>query len=529
MKQGARTLHQIWEKILAIVGALFVLLPTSPMNVQFPGRDSGVFLYAGWRILNGELPYRDVWDHKPPVIFYINALGLAIANGSRWGVWLLEFVSLSLAAFFGFVLVRRALGAAPALLSTVLWLLTLVFVLEGGNLTTEYTLPLQFVTLWLASRAIERPGLIPWHWLLIGLTGGIAFFTKQTTIGIWLSIVVFLIVWRVKFRETKRMVAELALACAGALSVCMAWGVYFFLRKGLVEFIDGAFVFNFAYVQVTSGLLERLRPVVVGIQPLAETGLLQLAGIGYVVGVFVVYWKRDAVRNWLPLLAIALVDLPVELMLVSASGKTYAHYYMAVLPVLAVLAGVALWAILSARVLGEMPRTARRLLSVGFAAALLWASAGEYVRRSLWFGRENWKLGVVKLVEARTNPGESVLLWGAESGVNFFARRESPTRFVYQYPLYIRGYTNEGRILEFLDGVIRRRPQVIVDTRNPRAPMYKFPVESYAIRERLRYLQGQYRAVGRVGEEEWVVYERLDPASGSFGGGEQTAVGGGRR
>ena len=140
MKLLRTTAGSLWNKLFIILGALYVLLPTSPLNMPLTYRDPGVFLYVGWRILNGELPYRDIWDHKPPFIFYINALGLTLINNSQWGVWFLEFVSLSLAAFIGFRLVKKAFGPESAIFGSLLWLLTLVFVIKDGNYATEYTL-----------------------------------------------------------------------------------------------------------------------------------------------------------------------------------------------------------------------------------------------------------------------------------------------------------------------------------------------------------------------------------------------------
>lgn len=45
---------------------LFVLIPVTPTNMPIASRDSGVFLYSGWRLTNGDIPYLDFWDHKPP-------------------------------------------------------------------------------------------------------------------------------------------------------------------------------------------------------------------------------------------------------------------------------------------------------------------------------------------------------------------------------------------------------------------------------------------------------------------------------
>jgi uncharacterized membrane protein len=56
----------LYDKVLMAVGVLIVLLPINPLNIVQPARDSGVFLYIGWRMLHGDIPYLDVWDHKPP-------------------------------------------------------------------------------------------------------------------------------------------------------------------------------------------------------------------------------------------------------------------------------------------------------------------------------------------------------------------------------------------------------------------------------------------------------------------------------
>jgi hypothetical protein len=60
----------------SMVGAVIALFPSNPHNLTLPSRDSGVFLYVAWRFLNGDIPYRDVWDHKPPLVYFVDALGL---------------------------------------------------------------------------------------------------------------------------------------------------------------------------------------------------------------------------------------------------------------------------------------------------------------------------------------------------------------------------------------------------------------------------------------------------------------------
>lgn len=488
-----------------MMGTLCVLLPVSPMNMPYTYRDSGVFLYVGWRILNGELPYRDVWDHKPPIIFYIDASGLAIANGSRWGVWLLEFLSLYFAVSIGYKIIQKALGTIPALLSTVLWLLTLVFLIEGGNLTTEYTLPLQFAALWLATATL-KPIFHYWRWFLIGLIGATAFFTKQTTIGIWISIILFIVVYRLKFQKVKELILEFLCFLGGVVIVVTVWIAFWGLQGGLVQFWSAAFAFNLVYSSSVTSFLDRLKPVITGIAPLTRVGLLQFAGIGYTLGLLLVYFRRDVVHDWLPLLVIGLFDLPIELILISISGKTYSHYYMTMLPVLAFFAGITFWVIFSSQFIHDLPHAVKWALAVSISGVFLWASFNPYKTQVASFRNSNTRQAtVIEMIKRNTNPEDKVLLWGAETSINYFSRRTSPSRFVYQYPLYTQGYTNEQMIIEFLDDLIHEHPRLIVDTHNELTPLYEFPIQTYAIQQRIAYLQCHYHAVSEI--QGWTIYE----------------------
>src|SRR5690349_17265741 len=106
--------------LAALIGTFTALFPGNPNNLTLPSRDSGVFLYVGWRLLNGDIPYRDVWDHKPPLIYFIDALGLTLAPHSLWGVWFLQFIFIFFTLFFIYKLLDREFGIYAALAGTII-------------------------------------------------------------------------------------------------------------------------------------------------------------------------------------------------------------------------------------------------------------------------------------------------------------------------------------------------------------------------------------------------------------------------
>lgn len=498
-------MNKTWEKLLALFGALGVLLPTSPLNMPFTFRDSGVFLYAGWRILHGEIPYRDVWDHKPPVIFYINALGLAIADHSRWGVWLIELILLFFAAFLGYLLIKRLFGVLPAALGLLLFCLSLVPLIQGGNFTTEYTLPLQFAALWLFHRAdpSERPAL---NFFLIGLTGAIAFLTKQTAVGVWLAIVVYLTVQRVVTKRGGQWAREIVFIALGGSTFIALVALFFAVQGALPQFWSAAFEYNFVYsARAGGGLPARLEMIEKGIRPLARTGLFLFGAAGYLIAVGMTLPGRLSLKGALsPLLWIGLINLPIELILIGLPGRTFPHYYMTLLPVLALFSGLAFQRVFSLVSIWKDRPAMKYFLAAALAGFFLWSSFDNYLDQVYTYRRLTKSEAIVNYIRENTSPGDQVLIWGAETSVNYFAERKSPTRFVYQYPLHRPEYVTEEMIHEFLDDVIRSRPRLIVDT-GTQDPLYGFPIVTAAIEEKTAYLASHYCAAQRI--DSWTVYE----------------------
>src|SRR5512141_2880099 len=81
--------------LLTLCGLLaLIVLVQANAGTRTLGRDQGFYVYIGDEIVHGRLPYADAWEGKPPAIFYLNALGIWLARGSRWGVWIIEVLFL---------------------------------------------------------------------------------------------------------------------------------------------------------------------------------------------------------------------------------------------------------------------------------------------------------------------------------------------------------------------------------------------------------------------------------------------------
>jgi hypothetical protein len=474
--------------------------------MSYTNRDSGVFLYAGWRILNGEIPYRDIWDHKPPIIFFINSAGLALTNNSRWGVWWIELGALLLAAFFSFLIVKKMFGYGPAILSLFLWLFTLVFIIQGGNLTEEYILPMQFIALWLIYD-INKPNFSFWRWFLVGLIGAIAFFTKQTSIGIWIAITIGLVYHRAKSKRRNQGIKELISIASGSSVIVAGLLFYFWIHGALPQFINAAFEYNIFYIANTKDLLSRLTPILIGIGFLTKPGLFQLGLFGCLFSVIMLVFKRNS--DWkIPFpIFICILDLPIEFIFLSLSGRTYAHYYMTLLPVLTLFAGLAFWLCMSTISRWGFQTIAKVILASGILFVFFWTSLAGY--HDHWTGYRNTTYApLIESIISRTNQDDYVLVWGNEASINYYSQRRSPSRFVYLFPLYQSGYVNEQIIEEYLSSILRNRPKLIIDLKDPGSPFLNLPLNNEIIQSQLDEIQTHYDVIEDT--SNWTIYALVE-------------------
>ncbi|HEV8671758.1 MAG TPA: hypothetical protein VGS01_13600 [Candidatus Limnocylindria bacterium] len=424
---------------ILVVVAVAVLVPNHPAG-RVPAEDAGVFFYAAQRLLEGGVPYRDVWDHKPPGVYLVSAVGLALAG--RAGVWLVQIAVLLAAVLIGHRALRREFGPTAALVGSIAWLVAvprLFLEFSQTQFAEFFALPLQFGALLLFARPLMMRRA-----LAIGVLGGLALLLKPTLVAIWLAIgLVMLATGRV---AALRPILAVAVGASVPVAVITAWAV---ARGALADMVDQALVYNSVY-SAYSPASERLASIAAGLRLTLPSGLAIVA-----LGAYLYALARR--RATTPLLAIALVAFPIELVFASL-GRGYHYYFLPWLPTMAVLVAFAVNQLEH----HARPRAAGLVLGVG--VVLMCLQPTLLVLRLATSTDDGRIRGAAAYVVANTRPDDTVLVWGSSTEILFLAERRAPTRYVYQYgPLATRGYATAARVDEFLADLERARPVLIID------------------------------------------------------------------
>ena len=227
---------QTYSLLFVLSASLLFGLAYLPQYNTITG-DKEIYRYIGQVIQKGGVPYRDVFDHKPPLIFFLNYAVLLL--GGDWGQWVIDTLLALLATLLFFQLGKKYKLPYP-------WLLPLLFNLMlrdfliclGMGMTREYT------TILLLIFFCVLLGKYRYRYFIFGLLAGLIFFMQQDQV---LPLIPFFIYAFLPEEDTVPFLTRLLRTAAGFLAIALPILLYFAVHSSLKYFWQDAFVFNFTW------------------------------------------------------------------------------------------------------------------------------------------------------------------------------------------------------------------------------------------------------------------------------------------
>lgn len=448
--------------LIFIVLSLSVLAQANP-GTKPPNRDYGFYIYIGKQITRGNIPYQDVWESKPPAIFYLNAVAVWIGRGSRWGVWIVEFLFLFTSMFTSFILLKKLWGFLPALFGLCTWVAGLDLVLNGGNFTEEYPILFHFIALLIFLKLLNSPN----HWfysLVLGLLASLSILFRPNNAVVECLILMILTI-SLLFQKRMRDVSTLIVWGGIGILIPILITSAYFAKLGLFQaFIEASVTYNLAY---SGTQMTNTSPLVAGFEHLKVPAMITLCG--YVLAIFQI--KKYSTHKDLPLILFMLVGLPFMMYMSDPARRNYPHYFINWLPWVALFSGFIFFNLKNINIYSihekyNLPLVATALVLVLSLGQFTWSGrAQEYIKsvRHILYGPFiEMRTPVSIYVENHTEPGEPVLFWAAYPGENFMSHRDTPSSTLF-YPLMINSETSKRLNDKFLQDIKSNPPVLVVD------------------------------------------------------------------
>lgn len=233
--------------ILSIAVGLFWFRSSALYNGT--NRDGAVFLTVGRGILEGKVPYMDLFDHKGPVLYFIQAFTQWIHKGFIT-VWLLETLFLFVTLVLLFKTVRLLLDTAPAVLTVFIYILFTLRLYEGGNLTESYTAPFSVLALYFMIKVFIMPEseVRPWYGFVLGICFMFTFLLRANNAVVAAGATASLVLLLILQRKWIILLRNIGAFFVGAVVVMLPVCAYYIANHAFADFINGAFLYNFLYV-----------------------------------------------------------------------------------------------------------------------------------------------------------------------------------------------------------------------------------------------------------------------------------------
>ena len=446
---------------MAIVSA--ALVPSRMLLSRGEPDDSGVFAYIGWAMKHGLMPYRDVWDHKGPLLYYLQFAGMSLRSTSTFGIGLLEVIALAatfylmyrVIASFGSLFVGLAIAAFSIAFVTHFY--------AGGNMTESWALlPLAgaHYACWRWSQRLSRNWCAP----VAGACFSCIFFLRPNMDAYPVMAMLVLLYACTKRETLGAAMKQLGLASASAVVVAgiivaplYHWGVFH-------EFVAAYFGYNAAYSRALSWDGRYLHTTQL-LMLLFATAISILGAAGWALAIRGATERKEVVAG-LPWRYVQTLmwSLPLEIAAAALSGRDYPHYLLPLFPTLAVLAAW-FFSQLQSQIKASSARPALvTTLLLGLCPFALLAYVGDFAR-STESPRSDF-LAVAHFIQRATTPKDKITVIETESGyITFLAQRLPASRFVYQLPLIDANNPVAGeQRKQFMCDLAKNRPAVIVSS-----------------------------------------------------------------
>lgn len=458
---------------VAFIAAFASIAQLFPNHAGFQSYDSSAYIFVADGMLKGRIPYLQLWENKGMPLYALNILGRLITPGRFGGIWLLELLFVTLA--FGGVIwtLRRIASIGATALACALLVVGIVLTAVGGNTPELWNLAAQAAGLVLAWLLISGE----WRakrrlFVLSGFAAGFSGMMKISLLGTWVAVFCLLVALavarKIALRDALQLLGMMAVGflVAIALSVApiAAWGATSAWWDQWIGF--GLNMKSHGVTGVRGSRLEALRISLLRLLFISATLVagLVVAGGGWLAR------RRpqlDSRRLWMGCFLAGW--LGIELWAASINGLSYIHYSMPWLIPLVTLVGLLFG--------GESVRWPGLVLAVVVVALSLWHVAPEFRSRLALSGgfppvtrvdsvsrREAQRL-MIREVESRTSPSDTVLVWGKDPIV--FVETGRLSAGPYSHPLDILltpGYQSERQFAAFMRDLETNPPRLIIDS-----------------------------------------------------------------
>ena len=244
--------------------SFFFLLLTSKNSFLYAFNDwadANSFFTVGKSIFRGIVPYKELFEQKGPLLYFIYGIGSIFSSTTFHGIFFLEVFFFSFFLYYLYKTITLFLKKQYSYF--LLPIITYIIVTSLSFITTgsaeEFCLPMFSYTLYSFLKYFKTFELTKKDIFMNGIMAGLIFMIKYTMLGFWISLMFFLLLHFLFKKGIKKFVLysfSFLLGFSLPFGIC---SIYFLLNDAFLDFINCYFITNLKCYPNSLDFLSRLR------------------------------------------------------------------------------------------------------------------------------------------------------------------------------------------------------------------------------------------------------------------------------
>lgn len=477
-------LKSIKTELLFLAGIIivFILLRIPSLIEPLWYGDEAIYQVVGDALNSGRSIYSEIWDNKPPLLYYIYAL----ANSDMFTVKFLSLIFGTLSIIPFYFLSKKLFANKLTYLTTGIYSLFFALpLLEGNIANAENFMLLPVITagfLIYTTAVTKKTKIINLKYFTAGLLLGISFLFKIVAVFDLIAFLFFLIFFIYKnqilnkniYPKLKKIIKYTLIIKSGFLLPVLLVSVFYIISGNFTAFIQSAFFENVGYVEYANELI-------------IPQGLLILKFLILIISLIVIMRFSKSMSS--PVLFIFLWFI-FALWNSLFSGRIWTHYLLTVLPAFALINGllfnkskpIRLVSLLAIAVLIYFSNTHFKLSDKSIIGTAQYytnfinytAGASSLDEYRMSFDSDVPRdYAVAKYLKSNTAKTDNIFIWGNNPQIYHLTNKLPPGRYTVAYHII----QNPGAINETKKVLQKSRPKYIVLLDSD--PEYPFSLNNY--------------------------------------------------
>lgn len=242
--------------LFALVSFLFLFffsIGTSPLYELRPESDSDIFIMLGKLFREGYTPYIEFFDHKGPIIIFIEALGISLFPNERLSIFIFQIINLFFIQILIFKIASIFLNKRNSITVIICTLLFLSLLLPPGNYTEEWSLSFLFLALLYGVQFFlsDSANFSRKKTLILGLSFGIIFWLRVNNASVICAVIMYIFFIQLSKKDWTGIANLIIYFILGFTLITLPIVAYFLYIDAFDEMIYATFLFNFKYSALT--------------------------------------------------------------------------------------------------------------------------------------------------------------------------------------------------------------------------------------------------------------------------------------